>query len=215
MHFPIDVYNYETSFRQRATLRQRIRHRYNIGTNEIVTAVVGKLVSWKNQVHIIEAMQMLEEEGICLHLFIIGSGDCENELRSKAALLKDSKVHFTGFVTIEELPAYYAAADFYTHPAEIEPHSIAISEAIYMGSPVVISNRCGSYGETDDVQHGKNGFVYPFGDIRLLADTIKKMCLTPDMVKVMSEYSHKIAMQFQKQSHSGVLTDLLKASENV
>jgi glycosyltransferase involved in cell wall biosynthesis len=215
MHFPIDIYSYENSFQQRIILRQQIRQRYNIGENEMVTAVVGKLVPWKNQGYIIDALQLLEEEGINLHLFVIGSGDMEEELRQKAALLKKSKVHFPGFVNIEELPGYYAAADFYTHPAAIEPHSIAISEAIYMGTPIVISDRCGSYGERDDVQHEKNGIVYPFGDTRSLADSIKKMCLTPGMLKEMGEYSHELAQGFQKQSHAGVLTDLIKACENV
>ena len=39
-------------------------------------------------------------------------------------------------------------------------HSLSISEAIYMGCPVIISDKCGSYGETDDVQVNKNGFVF-------------------------------------------------------
>lgn len=211
MHFPIDVCSYETSYKQRTELRKQIRQEFAIGEEEIVTAVVGKLVPWKNQADIIDAMQQLEQEGIYLHLFIIGSGDELERLQQKAALLQKSKVHFPGFVNIEMLPAYYAAADFYTHPAAIEPHSIAISEAIYMGCPVIISDRCGSYGEEDDVQDEKNGFIYPFGDTGLLANAIKRMYLESDRRLSMSKYSHEIAAKFQKQSHDQILTDLIKA----
>jgi glycosyltransferase involved in cell wall biosynthesis len=65
------------------------------------------------------------------------------------------------------LPAYYAVSDVYIHPPSIEPHSIAMSEAIYVGCPVVLSDRCGSFGPTDDVREGINGFVYSFAEIEL------------------------------------------------
>ena len=59
----------------------------------------------------------------------------------------------------------YCAADVYVHCSDNEPHSLAITEAIYCGLPVVLSDRCGSYGPTDDVQPGINGFVYRCGDV--------------------------------------------------
>jgi glycosyltransferase involved in cell wall biosynthesis len=210
MHFPIDIHSYERNYREKDMLRERIRQQYHISNDEIVTAVVGKLVSWKNQDHIIEAMMLLEQQGVYLHLFVIGSGDQQEAWQQKATVLKHSKVHFTGFVNIEELPAYYAAADFYTHPASIEPHSIAISEAIYMGCPVIISDRCGSYGQHDDVQEGKNGFVYPFGNITALADVITRLCSNGTLRVSMGEYSHQLSVAFQQRSHHEVLNDLIE-----
>jgi glycosyltransferase involved in cell wall biosynthesis len=173
MHFPIDLVSYERNFLIRSTLRQEIRRKYAIGENELVLLVVGKLVSWKNQDHIIDSLIELEKEGLFGHLLVVGSGEMEERWRVKSSVLKKSKVHFVGFVTPEMLPAFYAAADIYVHSAQIEPHSIAISEAIYMELPVIVSDRCGSFGQSDDVQEGKNGFVYPFGEIRALAEKIK------------------------------------------
>lgn len=209
MHFPIDVAKYKIGYSQKEVLRKEIRNKHGIGEEEVVTGVVGKLVNWKNQDHIIDAMQLLEQEGVYLHLFVIGSGEEMEKWEKKASALTRSKVHFTGFINIDQLPAYYAAIDFYTHPASIEPHSIAISEAIYMGCPVIISDRCGSYGESDDVQEGKNGFVFPFGNIPGLSGTMKKLCLDASLRMAMGEYSHKIAVDFQDRSHHRILEDLI------
>lgn len=213
MHYPIDRESYIIDYDQRKPLRKKIRDDFQIPAGEIVLSVVGKLVSWKNQDHLIEALLLLEKEGIYLHLFIIGSGEKKSEWEQKAKTLTKSKVYFPGFVDIKELPAYYAATDIYVHPASLEPHSVAISEAIFMGCPVIISDRCGSYGDEDDVQEGKNGFVYWFGNIRELAQKIKLLATDEAMRKEFGMYSHKIADTFQQRSHVEMLKDLLNKLE--
>ena len=210
MHFPIDILLYERSWDERSKLRKKIRDQYAIKENEIVLSTVGKLVPWKNQDDIIKAMLQLENEDYVLSLFIIGSGEMMEAWKIKATELNKSKVHFTGFIAIENLPAYYAATDIYVHPASVEPHSIAISEAIYMGCPVIVSDRCGSYGINDDVQVEKNGFVYPFGKISELANKIKELAGNREKKVAFASYAHKIAEGFQKCSHVEIIEELSK-----
>lgn len=208
MHFPIDVNLYRESFLNRETLRTTIRKEYNIGEKSMVLSVVGKLVKWKNQDHVIEALLLLEKRGVFVHLFLIGSGEMQQLWEAKAVKLEKSKVHFVGFISIEELPAYYAATDIYVHPSSVEPHSIAISEAIYMGCPVIVSSNCGSYGQEDDVQEGKNGWVYTFGDIESLANSIERLVKQDDHRKAFSIYSHESGVKFQQRSHYQVLEQI-------
>jgi glycosyltransferase involved in cell wall biosynthesis len=210
MHFPIDIKSYTGSFEQKQVLRKKVRLAYEIREADFVMSVAGKLVSWKNQDHLIDVMLLLEEEGVFLHLFVLGSGPRLEVLKDKAMALKKSRVYFPGFVSIDELPSFYAASDVYVHPASVEPHSIAVSEAIFMGCPVIISDRCGSYGESDDVQEGKNGWVYPFGDIKELAGKIKWMIANPSERKEFGENAHQLANTFQERSHKQVISDLLK-----
>jgi glycosyltransferase involved in cell wall biosynthesis len=172
--------------------------------------VVGKLVAWKNQDHIIDAMKLLERDGIYVNLFVLGSGEMKEEWELKAKELKKSKVHFTGFVNIEDLPSYYAATDIYVHPASLEPHSVAVSEAVFMGCPVIISNTCGSYGDTDDVQEGRNGFVYKFGYIQELASKIERLAVDAGIRKEFEKFSHDIAFSFQQRSHFCMMKDLVE-----
>lgn len=210
MHFSIDRELYRDAYPQRQDFAAKIRARYEIGPHALVASVVGKLVTWKNQADIIAAMEKLDTMGIQLHLFIIGSGDTMDELKTRAAGLKKAKVHFPGFISPEELPAFYGASDIYIHPAAIEPHSLAISEAIYMGCPAIISDRCGSYGETDDVQPGKNGLVYRCGDIDGLVDAIRQLAEDPAMRIRFGLRSHEQGAAFQERSHGGFVHELMQ-----
>jgi glycosyltransferase involved in cell wall biosynthesis len=208
MHFPIDVKQYEKEYANKNALRKIVRDQYQITDEEIVLSVVGKLVTWKNQDHLINALELLEQKGLFFRLFIIGSGEMQESWEKKAKTLKKSKAHFTGFVSINLLPSYYAATDIYVHPASIEPHSIAISEALYMGCPIIVSSTCGSYGVNDDVQEGKNGFVYEFGNILGLCNTIERLSIDKHLRLAFGEYSHQIAVTFQHQAHYGIISDI-------
>ena len=215
MHFPIDIKQYQKSYLNKESLRNTIREKYSIKENEILLLMVGKLVKWKNHDHIIDAMILLEKEGISVNLIILGSGEMKNIWEQKATHLKISKVFFPGFVSIEELPAYYAASDMYVHSASLEPHSIAISEAISMGCPIILSDKCGSYGETDDVQEGKNGYVFKFGDITELAQKIKTLAEDKNKRIAFGNYSHQISKEFQKNAHYTIVENLIELSENI
>ncbi len=210
MHFPIDLDQFEARFAEKESLRIGIRNQYKIGGNQLVLLVVGKLVQWKNQDHIIKAMKLLEDEGIFTCLFILGSGEMFDRWKEEAQSLKQSVVHFPGFVNPEDLPAYYAAADIYVHPASMEPHSIAISEAIYMGCPIIISDRCGSYGPHDDVQEGKNGYVFQFGNVKQLSQCIRVLVNDENLRHNFRGHSHEIATQFQLSAHRESLGEILE-----
>ena len=201
MHFPIDVSLYEKAWNNMEALNMSVRRRFNLKEDDFISCVVGKLVSSKSQDHIIEAMILLEERQKYLTLLIIGSGEMEEEWKQKAKKLKNSIVYFTGFVNPDELPAFYAACNVYIHPASIDAHTLAVSEAIYMGCPIILSDKCGSYGETDDVQVQKNGWVYKFGDINQLSGIIEYAMFNKQIVEKYSIYSHHIATQFQNVSH--------------
>jgi len=215
MHFPIDISQYQPAYKEKDTLRAAVRQQYGITEDEIVLTVVGKLVPWKNQDHIIRAMKLLEAEAIYLHLFVLGSGDMQSAWQNEALSLTRSKVYFPGFVPAGRLPAFYAATDIYVHPASAEPHSIAVSEAIYMGCPVIISDRCGSYGENDDVQEGKNGYVYPFGNIERLAACIKLLINDRTRSEAFGSFSHRAGERFQESAHFRVIDKLVNQIKGI
>jgi glycosyltransferase involved in cell wall biosynthesis len=209
MHFPIDLDYYQKAYQTRLHKRESIRQFFQISKSDIVLTVVGKLVNWKSQDHLISALKKLEDQQMFFHLFIIGSGPMEDSLKEQSKTLTKSMVHFPGFVKIGDLPDYYASTDIYIHPAAIEPHSIAVSEAIFMGCPILISSNCGSYGPTDDVQLGKNGFVYEFGNIDQLVSAIETLAREEETRKLFAAYSHQISCAFQQQSHFGIISDLV------
>lgn len=209
MHFSIDKKLYDQSYQRRDELRSSIRSKLGIGEGRVVASVVGKLVSWKNQDHLVDAIIELENRGVQMDAMIVGSGETEGLLREKMSKLSMNRVHMVGFVNTDELPAYYAASDIYVHPASREPHSIAISEAIAMELPIICSDRCGSHGPSDDVRDGENGYVFPFGDIPSLADKLALLSNSKEQRTTMGAISRSLSEKFQLRSHGGVIDELL------
>jgi glycosyltransferase involved in cell wall biosynthesis len=91
-------------------------------------------------------------------------------------------VRFPGYIPYPELPALYAAADLFVHPAREERWGVSVQEALACGLPVVASSRVGA--AFDLIQPGGNGFVYEAGDeeglIQRIADAL---ILPPERVR--------------------------------
>jgi len=213
MGFPIDIIYYKGIFQNRHQVAAEIKAKYQIESTDLCCAVVGKLEHFKRQKDIIEALHILEnaENDKPLVLFIIGTGPAQEELEHYAAKLKKNRVIFTGFLYPEEIAKIYTVIDIYIHPSEKDAHSLAVSEAIYMGCPVLISDRCGSYGPNDDVQHGQNGFVYETGNTKMLASLISFLSLNENTRKKFAEFSHQFAVKSQELAHREGLAALIES----
>jgi glycosyltransferase involved in cell wall biosynthesis len=68
---------------------------------------------------------------------------------------------------VEELPAFYAGAGAFIHPALSEPWGLVINEAMASGLPIISSRNVGAAKEL--VQEGVNGFTFDPEDIEELA----------------------------------------------
>jgi len=206
MRFAIDIRGYDKAFEQKEILRNDFRTQHNIAFEDIVISVVGKLVDWKSQDDLIRLMLQLEQSYTAkkIHLLIAGSGPMEEQWKALASNIQNNQVHFLGFVNPTDLPAIYAATDVYVHPALIEPHSLSISEAIYMGCPVIVANTSGSWGNDDDVQIGKNGYVYKHGNLNELQQQLIKI-IEENKFESFGKYSIEISRKFQKQCHFKML----------
>jgi glycosyltransferase involved in cell wall biosynthesis len=207
---PIDIFIYEHAIKERNILRNKIREKYKISENEIVLTNVGKFVKWKRQIDILKSLKELENKNIGnIFLFLIGSGEEKKFLQREANKLVHNKVIFTGFINPEELPAYYAATDIYVHPSERDAHSLSVSEAVYMGCPVIISDTCGSYGKTDDVQRDFNGYIFSSCDINTLSKSIEKLYSETDTRKLFSKNSIQIGIESQVRAHKDGLQQFI------
>jgi hypothetical protein len=71
--------------------------------------------------------------------------------------------------------------------------------------PVVLSDRCGSYGPSDDVRPGLNGFFYPCGDVRRLADAVDAVVHSATVKESMAGNSRAIAVANQALAHGKAL----------
>jgi glycosyltransferase involved in cell wall biosynthesis len=82
-------------------------------------------------------------------------------------------VVFAGFRQIEELPAFYAGAGAFVHPALEEPWGLVINEAMASGLPVLSSGNVGAAEEL--VVDGKTGYLFDPRNIEEMANAMSKV----------------------------------------
>ncbi|HEY7191757.1 MAG TPA: glycosyltransferase family 4 protein [Vicinamibacterales bacterium] len=199
--FPIDVRHYDSIMARRQCVRDRLRAELGLPADHKVVLTVGKLVPRKRHADLVRFSNALQQHRDNVTVVIAGTGQEDDALRALAARTGTGGVMFAGFVSPERLAEYYCAADVYVHCSADEPHSLAITEAVYTGLPVVVSDRCGSHGPTDDVQPGVNGFVYRCGDVQDLSQRIMHILDDGDLHAHLSRASMRIGAAHQALAH--------------
>ncbi len=162
------------------------------GYPEKIVLYVGRLVDQKGIFDLLKAFQMLSREQPNLGLLLIGSGEGEKRYRDFCKTNNIKNVFFEGFVHQEQLPIYYAASDVFVLPSHSEPWGLVLNEAMACKLPVISSHIAGA--AADLVINGENGYIYEKGNIKELAEAIKKV-LNSD-TKSMGIKSHEIIQNF-------------------
>lgn len=206
--FPIDIASFDAMLERREATRLERRAALGIPEDHVVLLMVGKFVPWKRQRDLVDLANRYQP-GRPLTVVLAGTGPDQEGLEALARSRGVGGVLFAGFVTPGDLVSYYAAADVYVHCSAVEPHSLAISEAIYSGLPVVLSDRCGSFGPSDDVRPGLNGFVYRCGDVEHLGSSVSAIVGHPWVNASMSRESRAIGNHNQALAHGKALAQAL------
>jgi glycosyltransferase involved in cell wall biosynthesis len=115
-------------------------------------------------------------------LVLAGDGPARTDLERFVGEQGLERIRFPGYIPYPELPALYAAADLFVHPAREERWGVSVQEALACGLPVVASSRVGA--GHDLIETGGNGFVYRAGDDEDLALQIAEaLALPPQRVR--------------------------------
>lgn len=179
--FSIDSPLYDRVLINHVETRTRLRQQLGIPPDAVLILTVGKMIPRKEHACLIRAFTKVVKEGNrSAVLLIAGDGPLRPQLEELAKPLGDA-VKLPGFIGVEQLPEFYSTADIYVHPSSHDPHPLAISEALYCGLPAIVSDRVGSAGVTDDVQIGRNGWVYPNGDEDQLSRILASLIDHPEL----------------------------------
>lgn len=105
---------------------------------------VGRLVERKNIKTMLEAVGMLQADGVGVEYTIAGSGPMRQELADFAISqgVRDA-VSFEGYVPEAELPGLYADHDIFALPSHHEAFGVVVLEALASGLPCVVSDSGG------------------------------------------------------------------------
>ena len=166
---PIDSMLFDEFLNDRDSVRAKMREAWGVDDNDVVFLAVGKTVPNKSHDHILEAMARMPptERKRAVAVFA-GGGPGSEDLRILSETLKVRSI-LAGFMRISDLVGAYLGADVLVQPSAAEAHALAIAEGVYAGLPIVLSDRVGSWGPTDDVRPRSNGLRYTYGDIAQLS----------------------------------------------
>lgn len=142
--------------------------------NSVVLIFVGVLERRKRVEDLLECFAILRREIQNLRLLIVGDGPHRSSLEQLARQFALEGVCFTGR-KVDDLSVYLLASDVFVLPSE---GGLGLVEAMAHGLPVVATSADGT--ELDLVRNGENGYIVPEGDIRAMADAIRKILNTSD-----------------------------------
>ncbi|MGQ9804369.1 MAG: glycosyltransferase family 4 protein [Anaerolineae bacterium] len=118
-----------------------VRRKYGLPEHFIL--YVGTIEPRKNLTTLLEAFHHLAAlRSGDLRLVIVGKRGWlyEGFFRRLRELGLEERVHFTGYVPDEDLPALYSAADLFVFPSLYEGFGLPVLEAMACGTPAVCSN---------------------------------------------------------------------------
>lgn len=138
----IDPSKYDSS-KISSEQRQSLRARYGIKPDEIFLFFIGRLVTVKGIMQLVEAMPEILQQFPQVKLVVLGVGDLEYQIRSRIAELgiSDHVILRMEFISEEERILHYAASDVVVLPSLYEPFGIVCTEAMSMEKPVVVGAR--------------------------------------------------------------------------
>jgi glycosyltransferase involved in cell wall biosynthesis len=208
--------------------RNEIRGKYDIKENEILLLLVSRLTAEKNIKFLFDAVIEVLKENENIHpvksptsrgaeqfnrakFMLVGDGYLVPELKEKAKKENlENKIIFTGIIERANLKNYYAAGDIFVYASKSETQGMIITEAMYMGLPIVAVKATGieslvennvngiltsenspseiassTLSAKADISRGKDEFI----------SAVKKLIETKDLQEKMSLESARIARE--------------------
>ncbi|WP_262500267.1 glycosyltransferase [Phycicoccus endophyticus] len=148
---------------------------------------MGRLSAEKNVNELLEAAAVLPPHA---RVEIVGDGSERPRLEALAEDLGiTERVRFLGLVPDEELVRAYRRCTVFCMPGTAELQSLVTMEAMAAGKPVVAAD---AMALPHLVRPGRNGWLYPPGDVRELADRIAQVLADEPTRRAMGQESLRL-----------------------
>ncbi len=178
---------------------------YDLPENVPVFLFVGRMMKYKGLPLIIEALSMLDGDGVDFRMVFVGSGGDADEIKemARAAGIYDDaggKCIFTGPVYDREaLRAWNTRADLFLFPSTYDTNGIVVREAAACAlASVLIDGSCAAEGITND----RNGFIID-DDAGSMYELLKKLASDmPHMKQVGENAMNEIYISWETSVHA-------------
>ncbi len=186
--------------------KEEVRKEFGLNKEDIFAISVAQLIPRKNHTVLIQAIKKLNNPNF--HLFILGDGAQEKELKEQVKVLGiEKQVHFLGFR--RDVYRICKSADIFLFASLQEGLSVAIMEAMACGLPIVASN---IRGNIDLVDNDLGGYLVDPKDVDGFVDSIKKLMNDSQKQEQMRIYNLK---KIQKYSVDAVVKKMAEIYKSV
>ena len=129
---------------------------------------VGSITERKRPDMVIDAVSDLADASV--ELAVVGSGPLENALRARGEAALGNRLLWLGRKSQQFVPDEMSLADCLVLPSRFDGWGAVASEALMVGTPVIVSDRCGC---AEVVRASGFGGVFPAGDRRALTARLR------------------------------------------
>ena len=146
-----------------------------------VILFASKLQHRKHCSDLLDAYRLLVEErasGPLPYLLIVGDGEERAALEEQVKMNGLTDVRFCGFRNQSELPRFFDISSVFVLPARHEPWGLIVNEVMNAARAVIVSDDIGC--QPDLVTDGVEGYVYPVGDVKALAEALRRVLGSPE-----------------------------------
>ena len=139
---------------------------------------IGRLCEQKGQLLLLDAMKQLHDEGINCKLILAGDGPMRKDVENRiAAYQLNNVVEITGWISSEQVKSLLIESRGMVLPSFAEGLPVVIMEALALRRPVISTYVAGI---PELIQHGKNGWLVPPGDVSSLKTAMQELLNTSD-----------------------------------
>jgi mannosylfructose-phosphate synthase len=151
--------------------------RRRLGFTQPTILALGRLATNKGYDLLIDAFTVVAKRDprIVLHLAVGGEKMDAQEKRILADLKKrvkknrlEQRVKFAGFISNEDLPDYYRAADLFVLSSRYEPFGMTAIEAMACGTPTVVTIHGGLFRAVTFGRHALFGDPFDKADLGIM-----------------------------------------------
>jgi glycosyltransferase involved in cell wall biosynthesis len=176
MPYAVDNEYFQQRSSQAAAQREELRAELKLEPGRPVILFASKLTARKRASDLLKAYRLLSPSpGLepRPYLIIVGDGEEKTALEEEARSTGFTSICFCGFRNQSELPRFFDLATVFVLPSRHEPWGLIVNEAMNAARAVIVSNEVGC--QPDLVTDGREGAVFPAGDIAALSDVLKRI----------------------------------------
>lgn len=192
---PIEVVPNGVDLKRFFTAAPLARADFGYKDDDILLVYAGRLALEKNLPFLLRSFAGVAQAIPNAHLILIGSGvqQYDDELKTLIEELSlSSRVHMTGRIPYDELPAYLAMCNIFVTASVTEVHPLSVIEAMGAGLPTMGIH---SVGVGDTVVDGVTGFLATH-DLPAFTAKLTRLCLDLNLRAQMGDSARKASSTY-------------------